>query len=99
MRIDGYSHPQDAQATDGTRRTGADAPGRTSGPSAQPTTSPDRVELSGNAALFTAAVKAVGHTPEIRSDRVEAAREKYHAGRVGADPLALADAILKELLP
>ena len=99
MRIDGNIPAQDAQATDGTRRTAAEATGRTSGSLLPKSTSSDRVELSGDAALLAGALRAANAASDVRSDRVEAARERLQQGRVGADPLSLADAILRELLP
>lgn len=99
MKIDGYLPAHDAQATDGTRRSGSDGAVRQGGPAGPAAPSSDRVEISGDTALVTAALKAANEAPGIRADRVEAAREKLHAGRVAADPIALAEAILNDLLP
>jgi flagellar biosynthesis anti-sigma factor FlgM len=99
MKIDGYLPAHDAQATDGTRRTGAEGAFRSGAAAGAPSSSSDRVELSGDAALLTAALKAANEASGIRTDRVEAAREKLEKGRVAADPIALAEAILNELWP
>jgi anti-sigma28 factor (negative regulator of flagellin synthesis) len=101
MRIDGYLPTHDAQATDGTRRTGADGgvrPGGQTGPVASSSSS-DRLELSGDMALASAAVRSANELSGIRADRVAEAREKLLNGGVAADPIALADAILNELWP
>jgi Anti-sigma-28 factor, FlgM len=98
MRIDGQLPAQDAQAADGTRRTTSEAVARQGGPASTPATPSDRVELSGDAALFTFALKAASDAPEIRPDAVERARRKLELGQVAADPVQLAEAILNDLL-
>ena len=98
MKIDGNRPAHDASATDGTRRTGTDA-GVHQGRGVAPlTTAGDRVELSGDAALRAAALKAANAAPEIRSELVERLREKLNAGQIGNDAGALADAILDDQL-
>ena len=99
MRIDGNIPAQDAQATDSTRRTASEGSGRANGPLAPKSWSSDRVELSGDVALLAGALRAASAAGDVRTDRVEAAREKLQQGRIGADPLSLADAILRDLLP
>jgi flagellar biosynthesis anti-sigma factor FlgM len=98
MKISGNSPAQDTQATDGARRAGKDAGVRPGGGAAAPVPSSDRVELSGDAALTAAAFKAASDSPAIRTDLVDAMRQKLQAGKVGNDAGALADAILDDLL-
>jgi flagellar biosynthesis anti-sigma factor FlgM len=97
MKIDGHRPAQDAQATDGTARTGKDAavrPGVVPGAG----TLADRVELSSDAGLRTAALRAASEAPAIRTDLVERMRELLDAGQVGTDSRKLADAIIDDLL-
>jgi len=61
-------------------------------------TGSDSVRLSSDAELATAAAREAAASPEIRQDRVEAARKALEAGRIGADPQALADRIIDTLL-
>jgi len=58
----------------------------------------DRVQVSADARLLSAAVQAAEQTPEIRQDVVERARQKLAAGEIGADPARLADRIIDSLL-
>ncbi|HEY8536248.1 MAG TPA: flagellar biosynthesis anti-sigma factor FlgM [Vicinamibacterales bacterium] len=58
----------------------------------------DSVRLSSDAALATAAAREAAASPEIRQDRVEAARRALEEGKLGSDPLALADRIIDSLL-
>lgn len=58
----------------------------------------DRVEVSADARLLSAAVKAAEEAPEIRQDVVERARLKLAAGEIGNDPARLADRIIDSLL-
>ena len=98
MKIDGNRPAHDTSATDGARRTGKDAgvqPGSGVAPSAA---AGDRVELSGDAALRAAALKAANAAPAIRTELVDRMREKLNTGKVGNDAGALADAILDDQL-
>jgi flagellar biosynthesis anti-sigma factor FlgM len=58
----------------------------------------DRVELSSDAALANAAVKAVHESPDIRPDFVERMKKAMAAGEVGKDAQALADALIDRML-
>jgi flagellar biosynthesis anti-sigma factor FlgM len=98
MKIEGNRPAHDAQATDGTRRTAKDAYVKQGGGVAPSTASSDRVELSGDAALRAAALKAALDAPAIRTELVDKMREKLNAGKVGNDAGALADAIIDDLL-
>ena len=97
MKIDANHPTHDTQATDGTRRAGKDG-GVHQGTGVTPAGSGDRVELSGDAALLTAALKAANQATGIRTELVDRMREKLDAGKVGADSVTLADAIIDDLL-
>lgn len=97
MKIDGNRPAHDPSATENTRRSTLDPHVRQGGVQA-PGTPTDRVELSSDAALRTAALKAATEAPEIRPDLVDRMREKLESGTLGADSLKLADAIIDELL-
>jgi flagellar biosynthesis anti-sigma factor FlgM len=62
------------------------------------TTSGDRVELSSDAALAQATVKAVDEAPDIRADVVERMKKALAAGEVGNDPQALAESLIDRML-
>ena len=97
MKIDGNRPAHDTQATDGTRRSSKDA-GVQPGGVAPASGTGDRVELSNDAALRTAALKAATETPAIRTELVDRMRQKLNAGQVGQDAGALADAIIDDQL-
>lgn len=98
MKIDGNRPAHDTSATDGARRTGKDAGVQQGSGVAPSAAAGDRVELSGDAALRAAALKAANAAPAIRTDLVDRMREKLNAGKVGNDAGALADAILDDQL-
>jgi flagellar biosynthesis anti-sigma factor FlgM len=58
----------------------------------------DKVELSSDAQLLAAALKATNDTGSVRLDVVEAVRRKLLAGDVGNDSGRLADRMIDELL-
>ena len=98
MKIDANRPTHDTQATEGTRRSSKDA-GVRQGDGVAPATGPaDRVELSGDAALRAAALKAATESPAIRTELVDRMRQKLNAGQVGQDAAALADAIIDDQL-
>lgn len=98
MKIDGNRPAHDTSATDGTRRTGKDAGVQQGSGIAPGASGSDRVELSGDAALRTAALKAANAAPAIRTELVDRMREKLNAGQIGNDAGALADAIIDDQL-
>ena len=98
MKIDGNRPSHDTSAADGTRRSGKDGGVRHGHGIGPATSSGDRVELSGDAALRANALKAALETPGIRTELVEKMREKLNAGKIGQDAGALADAILDDQL-
>ena len=97
MKIDGNRPAHGTHATDGTRRAGKDG-GVRQGSAASAGASTDRVELSSDAALLAAALKAAHGTADVRTDVVERVREKLNAGTVGNDAARLADAIIDDLV-
>lgn len=98
MKIDGNRPTHDTEAADATQRSSRDVNVRQGGGVGPAGTSTDRVELSGDAALRAAALKAANAAPDIRPELVDRMREKLEAGKVGHDAGALADAILDSLL-
>jgi flagellar biosynthesis anti-sigma factor FlgM len=98
MKIDANRPAHDAQATDAARRAEHDAALRQGG-AVSPAGGTDRVELSGDAALRVAALKAALDAPAVRADVVDRMREKLDRGEVGRDSTRLADAIIDDLLP
>jgi len=98
MKIDGNRPAHDASATDGVRRTGKDAGVQQGSGIAPSAAAGDRVELSGDAALRAAALKAANAAPAIRTELVDRMREKLSTGQIGNDAGALADAIIDDQL-
>lgn len=58
----------------------------------------DRVELSAGAQLARSAMGAVDQAAEIRADKVETAKALLEAGKLGNDPMRLAEAIIARLI-
>jgi flagellar biosynthesis anti-sigma factor FlgM len=100
MKIDGNRLTQDTDATKGTdaarkladrfvTKTAAERPaaGGT-----------DKVELSSDAKLLAAALKASDEPTAVRTDVVEAMKQKLAAGEIGNDAGRLADRMLDDLL-
>ena len=99
MKVDGNRLTQDTDATKATdaarkvaertvTKTGDQAPARGT----------DKVELSSDAQLLAAALKATGEATSVRSDVVEAMKLKLAAGEIGNDSGRLADRIIDDLL-
>ncbi len=100
MKIDGNRLTQDTDATRGTdaaRKLAGRFVTRTAveRPAAGGT---DKVELSSDAKLMAAALKAADSPAPVRSDVVEAMKQKLAAGEIGNDSGRLADRILDDLL-
>jgi flagellar biosynthesis anti-sigma factor FlgM len=99
MKIDGNRLTQDADATKGTdaaRRVTADRTVTKTGDRTS-TGGTDKVELSSDAKLLAAALKASGDTAAVRADVVEAMKQKLAAGEIGNDAGRLADRIIDDL--
>lgn len=58
----------------------------------------DKVELSSAAQLMAAAFKATSDTPAVRTEVVEAMKQKLAAGEIGNDSGRLADRLIDDLL-
>ena len=95
MRIDGGRTGAEALGTQRLDQPGVDR-ATTGGRHAD--TGSDSVALSSDAQLATTAAQAVAAAPDIRHDKVEAAKKALEAGRVGQDPYALADKIIDNML-
>lgn len=103
MKIDGnYLTPNadlsaDASAkTDGARKVADRQVAKTgdrSGPGGA-----DKVELSSDAQLMAAALKATADAASVRTDVVEAMKQKLAAGEIGNDSGRLADRLIDDLL-
>lgn len=99
MKIDLNRPTLDTDATKGAdaARTVADrAVTRTGERTA--TSGADKVDLSADAQLLAAALKATTETTAVRADVVEAMKQKLAAGEIGTDSARLADRILDDLL-
>ena len=100
MKIDGYhlTHDTDAaKGTDAARKAAADRPvSKTAG--APATGGADKLELSSDAKLMAAALTAASAAPSVRTDVVEAMKQKLAAGEVGTDSGRLADRLIDDLL-
>ena len=103
MKIDGnYLTPNadlsaDASAkTDGTRKVADRQVAQTGDRPAAGGT--DKVELSSDARLMAAALKATADAASVRTDVVEAMKQKLAAGEIGNDSGRLADRLIDDLL-
>ena len=97
MRIDGQRPPADADAARRleSAKTAADRP---SGPAPAKGSAGDRVEVSTDAQLVSAAVQAAQDAPGVRPEAVERGRRALESGALGADADRLAQRILDSLL-
>ena len=97
MRIDGQTQPADAEAARRLEQT--NAADRPSGPgSGRSAGGTDRVEVSSDAQLLAAAIRAADDAPAVRPDAVERARRALEDGTLGRDTNRLADRIIDALL-
>ncbi len=99
MKIDGNRLPQDAEATKATEAAQKLAEKRIAKKSDLPgAAGTDKVEVSSDAKLMAAALKASTEPTPVRADVVEAMKKKLAAGEVGNDAGRLADRIIDDLL-
>ena len=99
MKIDGNRSTQDteaAKATDAAQKLAekriaktGDLPG---------VSSTDKVEVSADAKLMSAALKAATEPTPVRADVVEAMKQKLANGEIGNDAGRLADRMIDDLL-
>jgi flagellar biosynthesis anti-sigma factor FlgM len=97
VKINGNYSPADINGTDGTRKIAADRGTQRTTDRATADKN-DKVEVSADAKLLTAALKATNSSPEIRADVVERMRQKMAAGELGQDSGRLADRLIDDLL-
>lgn len=97
MRIDGHRQPTDAEQA---RRTDAVTPAERSAVTGtgRRLEGADRVEVSSDMQLATAAMQAARQTPDIRPEAVERGRRALEAGTLGHDADRLAAHIIASLL-
>ena len=99
MKIDGNRTTQDTEATKATEAAQKAGDKRVAKKSDLPgATGTDKVEVSSDAKLMAAALKASSNAPAVRSDVVEAMKKKLEAGEIGNDAGRLADRIIDDLL-
>ena len=96
MKIEGNNPGADALAARQLERSQADGKDVTAPEGARK--SGDRVELSPDAALAGAALKAAADGPEIRQDMVERMKKALAAGEVGRDTNAVAERLIDRML-
>ena len=99
MKIDGNRTTQDTEATKATEAAQKVNEKRVAKKSDLPgATGTDKVEVSSDAKLMAAALKASTDAPAVRADVVEAMKKKLEAGEIGNDAGRLADRIIDDLL-
>jgi flagellar biosynthesis anti-sigma factor FlgM len=99
IKIDGNRSAQDTEATRSTEAAQKASEKRVAKKSDQPgAAGTDKVEVSSDAKLMAAALKASSEAPAVRSDVVEAMKKKLEAGEIGNDAGRLADRIIDDLL-
>ena len=101
MKIDGNRPTQDTESTDASKRTlldKLDTGVKRTGTDKAASASRDRVEVSADAQLLTAALDAAQKAPAVRTELVERLRQKLNAGEIGNDSGKLADKMIDDLL-
>jgi flagellar biosynthesis anti-sigma factor FlgM len=94
VKIEGQRADLLNQALDRVGRPTPPAGNQTTTTSALSATTGDAVQLSGDAQLMQAAMKAADHAPAIRQDVVEKMRAALAKGEIGNDAQQLADSML-----
>jgi flagellar biosynthesis anti-sigma factor FlgM len=94
VRIEGQRTDLLSRALDHVGRPTAAAGNQTAPTPALSVPSGDAVQLSGDAQLLQAAMKAADQAPAIRQDVVEKMRAALAAGTIGNDASQLADSML-----
>ena len=98
MKIDGQTGAGTTDAAGGAKKAAEVERRAPATGTAAAKTGTDRVEVSADAKLLSAALSAAGGPQEIRQDVVERAREKLAKGELGNDAAKLADAMLDDVL-
>lgn len=96
MKIEGNNPNADALAARKLERAQAEAKEAAAQEAGRKTA--DRVELSKDAALAGAAIKAAADSPDIRPDVVERMKKALAAGELGGDTRALAESLIDRML-
>jgi flagellar biosynthesis anti-sigma factor FlgM len=95
IKVDGNRPAGDAEAT---RRTEAVKKADTAAQPARAERKSDRVEVSRDAQLLTAALRAATDAPEIRQDVVDRMRALLDSGGLGTDSTKLAESLIDSML-
>lgn len=98
MKIDGQNPAATTDAAAGARRANEVESRGTQSTTGAGAKKGDRVEVSSDAQLLSAALTAASETPAIRQDVVERAKEKLAKGELGNDAGRLADALIDDVL-
>jgi flagellar biosynthesis anti-sigma factor FlgM len=99
MKIDANRITQDTEATKSTEAAQKVTEKRVAKKSDLPgAASADKVEVSADAKLMAAALKASSDASPVRADVVEAMKKKLAAGEIGNDSGRLADRMIDDLL-
>jgi flagellar biosynthesis anti-sigma factor FlgM len=96
MKIDNNRSGLDSLGT--VKTEGTDAASSSQAARAEKARRGDQVAVSSGAQLAGAAVRAAEDAPDIRPEAVERAKALLEAGRIGDDPLKLADALIDRAL-
>ena len=95
MKIDPHRLSQSPSPAE---RLTPSGPGQTGLRKPLASTSTDRAEISPDAQLIGAAMRAAEEAPAVRADVVQRARQMWAAGEVGTDLERLADRLIDHLL-
>jgi flagellar biosynthesis anti-sigma factor FlgM len=99
MKIDANRTAQDTEAAASTQATQKLAEKRVARKNDLPgAAATDTVEVSSDAKLLSAALKAATEPTAVRTDVVEAMKKKLAAGEIGNDAGRLADRMIDDLL-
>jgi len=97
MKIEGNRPTNDAAVQRLDTATKAKS-GKAAGFAATDQAGQDRVEVSADGQLVTSALKAADGAPAIRHEKVAAAKKALAEGRIGQDPVKLADKLIDHML-
>lgn len=98
MKIEGHRPAQESEATGASQRASGEHRVQRSGVERPAEKPRDRVDVSPDAQLMSAALAATENAPVIRTELVERLRQKLNAGEVGRDSGKLADRLIDDLL-
>jgi flagellar biosynthesis anti-sigma factor FlgM len=98
VKIEANRPTQDTEGAEALKRAVTERRVQRSGVDRPSGESRDRVDVSPDAKLMTSALDAAQKTPAIRTELVEALRQKLNAGELGKDSGKLADRLIDDLL-